>query len=52
MLIYFVVSLYINIFKGAMLRARVRVIVRACDPMGPYGVPCGRYGGAVSRGRS
>lgn len=35
MLIYFPASLYIIIFKGAMLCARVRVIVRACDPMRP-----------------
>ena len=35
MLIYFAASLYIIIFKGAILCARVRVTGRACDLMGP-----------------
>ena len=35
MLIYSAASLYIIIYSAAMLCARVRVIGRACDPMGP-----------------
>jgi len=35
MLIYSAASLYIIIYSAEMLCARVRVIVRACDPMGP-----------------
>jgi len=48
MLIYFAVSLYIIIYKGAMLCARVRVIVRACDPMGSHGAVWGAVGGAMA----
>jgi len=55
MLIYLAAFLYIIIHKGAMLCARVRVIVRACDPMGPRararGIGDARACGSV-RGRA
>ena len=56
MSIYFAVSLYIVIYKGAMLCARVRVIGRACGPMGPHGAVWGAVwgadGSAMGRGLS